>query len=165
MTLDRASVSIRDLAIGDAGWLIQRHAELYARDDGFDASFEALVAEILADHIRTRDPSCERAFIAHASERRLGSVFCCKGGAPGLARLRLFLLEPEARGIGLGRQMLEECMGYARESGYSAMWLWTHESHRAACALYRKAGFTCTETKPVHSFGQELVEQRWEIAL
>ena len=165
MPIDPSSVAVRDLAIGDAGWLVQRHAELYAADEGFDETFEALVAEILADYIRNRDPQCERAFIAHSGDQRLGSVFCCKGGAPGMARLRMFLLEPDARGLGLGRRLLDDCLGFAREKGYSAMWLWTHESHRAACALYRKAGFVCTETKPVHSFGQDLVEQRWEITL
>ena len=102
MTLDPTSVSLRDLAIGDAGWLIQRHGELYADEEGFDASFEALVADILAEFIRQNDPQTERAFIAVAGKRRLGSVLCVQSGTPGVAKLRLFLLEPDARGIGLG---------------------------------------------------------------
>lgn len=165
MTLDPTSVSLRDLAIGDAGWLIQRHGELYADEEGFDASFEALVAEILAGFIRQNDPQTERAFIAVAGKQRLGSVFCVQSGTPGVAKLRLFLLEPDARGLGLGKTLLDACLDFARTKGYRKMELWTHESHRAACALYEKVGFRCTASKPVHSFGVDLVEQAWEIDL
>ncbi|MEO1538174.1 MAG: GNAT family N-acetyltransferase [Pseudomonadota bacterium] len=165
MSYDPATVTLRDLAIGDAGWLIQRHGEMYARDEGFDETFEALVAEILADYIRTRDPARERAFIAVSGETRLGSVFCTDGGAPNKARLRMFWVEPVARGLGLGQRLLDSCTGYARDTGYRELWLWTHESHRAACALYAKNGFTCTGSKPEHSFGVDVVEQTWEIDL
>jgi len=158
-------VAFRDLAIGDAGWLIQRHAELYAEEDGFDATFEPLVAGILAEYMHNRDPSCERAWIAHAGGRRLGSVFCVREGTPGVAKLRLFLLEPSARGQGLGHRMLELCLSYARETGYRKMVLWTHESHRAACALYAAHGFALARSAPVHNFGRDLVEQSWEIVL
>lgn len=160
-----ADVTFRSLAIGDAGWLIQRHAEMYDRDEGFDASFEALVAEILADYIRNHDPLRERAFIATSGETRLGSVFCTRGGSPEIARLRMFWVEPEARGIGLGQRLLDACLSYARDTGYRKLWLWTHESHRAACALYARNGFTCTGSKPEHSFGVDVVEQTWEIDL
>ncbi len=159
------TVTIRDLEIGDAGWLIERHAVLYAREEGFDASFEALVAEILADYIRTRDPATERAFIAVEGENRLGSVFCVQSGEPGVAKLRLFLLVPDARGRGLGQRLLEACLAFARDAGYRRMRLWTHESHRAACALYQRNGFRLTASAPVHSFGVDLVEQTWEIDL
>lgn len=165
MSYEPAKVILRNLAIGDAGWLIQRHAELYARDEGFDASFEALVAEILADYIRTHDPACERAFIATSGEKRLGSIFCTRGGAPEVARLRMFWVEPEARGLGLGQKLLDACLNYARETGYRKLWLWTHESHRAACALYERNGFKCTASKAEHSFGVDVVEQTWEIDL
>lgn len=158
-------VTFSDLQIGDAGWLIQRHAELYARDEGFDATFEALVAEILAAYIRDHDPSCERAWIARLGEERLGSIFCVREGAPGVAKLRLFLLEPKARGLGLGQRLLQMCMAYARACGYRRLVLWTHESHEAACALYRRHGFRLTEAKPAFSFGRQLVEQSWEIDL
>ena len=159
------AIGLRDLRPGDAGWIIQRHAELYAADEGFDASFEALVARILADFIEHRDPSCERAWIAEGPDgRRLGSIFCVRLDAE-TAKLRLFLVEPEARGTGLGRRLLAACMDHARAHGFRRMSLWTHESHRAACALYRSAGFVCTESKPVRSFGVDLVEQSWEIAL
>jgi GNAT superfamily N-acetyltransferase len=158
-------VVLRDLRIGDAGWLIERHGVLYARDEGFDASFEALVAEILAAFIRGHDPATERGWIAEADGRRLGSIFCVQSGDSGVAKLRLFLLVPEARGRGLGQRLLEQCLSFARDTGYTRLKLWTHESHRAACALYARNGFGCTSSVPVRSFGVDLVEQTWEIAL
>lgn len=158
-------VVLRDLETGDIGWLIERHGALYARDEGFDARFEHLVAEILVDYARTRDPATERAFIAEADGVRLGSIFCVRSGEAGVAKLRLFLLVPEARGIGLGRRLLDACLGFAREAGYERIRLWTHESHRAACALYARNGFALTASKPVRSFGVDLVEQSWERAL
>lgn len=158
-------VELRDLQIGDAGWLIQRHAELYAREEGFDETFEPLVAEILVDFIRNHDPSCERAWIAWSEGRRVGSIFCVRGAAAGEAKLRLFLVEPDARGLGLGHLLLSSCLQYARDKGYRKMTLWTHESHRAACALYARYGFVLTSAVPVHNFGCDLVEQSWEIVL
>jgi GNAT superfamily N-acetyltransferase len=158
-------VTLRDLETGDAGWLVERHAVLYARDDGFDASFGALVAEILAAYIRTRDPATERAFIALAQGRRVGSVVCMRGDEPSVARLRLFLVEPDWRGRGLGQRLLEACLGFAREAEYRRLRLRTHESHRAACALYARNGFRLATRRPVRSFGQDLVEQSWEIDL
>lgn len=166
MPSDVKHVTLRDIAIGDAGWLIQRHGELYAAAEGFDASFEVLVAEILADFLRNHDPDRERAFIAVTDGgTRLGSIFCVDGGEPGVAKLRLFLLEPEARGLGLGQRLLEACLGFARDVGYLKMRLWTHESHKAACTLYARNGFYCVATAPVHSFGVDLVEQTWEKVL
>jgi GNAT superfamily N-acetyltransferase len=158
-------VTLRDLEIGDAGWLVERHAVLYARDDGFDETFEALVAEILAAYIRTRDPARERAFIAVADGQRVGSVFCVRSDEAGVAKLRLFLIEPEWRGRGLGQRLLAACLGFAREAGYDRLRLWTHESHRAACALYARSGFRLLDSRPVRSFGQDLVEQTWETQL
>ncbi|MYM56422.1 GNAT family N-acetyltransferase [Thalassovita mangrovi] len=159
-----SDVILRDLQIGDAGWLIEQHAVLYARDEGFDESFEALVAEILANYIRNHDPACERAWIAEQDGQRLGSVFCVRQDDE-TAKLRLFLLVPAARGMGLGQRLLSACMDYARAKGYRRMVLWTHESHAAACALYARNGWTLTRSEPVHSFGTDLVEQSWEIAL
>ncbi len=157
-------MDLRDLAIGDAGWLIQRHGELYAEHDGFDATFEALVAEILAAYIRNHDPSCERAFIAWSGGQRVGSVFCVRDTET-RAKLRLFLLEPAMRGRGLGKRLLAACIGFARDKGFTTLGLWTHESHKAACALYAAHGFRLMSSVPVRSFGQDLVEQQWEIAL
>jgi GNAT superfamily N-acetyltransferase len=161
MAVSASEVTLDDLRPGDIGWLVMRHGELYAAEAGFDGTFEPLVARILADFAETRDPACERGWIARAGDRRLGSIFCVRGPATGVAKLRLFLLEPEARGIGLGRRLLHTCLDYARATGYRRMTLWTHESHAAACALYAKSGFACVRSEPVHSFGVDLVEQEW----
>lgn len=154
-------VALTPLRTGDIGWLVQQHAEAYARDEGFDATFEPLVARILADFGADHDPTFERGWIARRGERRLGSIFCVKGPEPGVAKLRLFYLVPEARGLGLGRRLLETCLSFARQAGYRKMTLWTHESHRAACALYARSGFALTRSTPVRSFGVDLVEQEW----
>ncbi|MBF9060677.1 GNAT family N-acetyltransferase [Rhodobacterales bacterium HKCCSP123] len=161
MALSASDVVLDGLRIGDAGWLVMRHAERYAADEGFDASFEPLVARILAGFLEGHDPARERGWIARAGERRLGSIFCVEGPTPDTAKLRLFYLEPEARGLGLGQRLLQECMAFARAAGYRRMTLWTHESHRAACALYARNGFACVRSEPVHSFGTDLVEQEW----
>lgn len=157
-------VTLRELKIGDAGWLIQRHAELYAEAEGFDATFEGVVAEILGDFLQHRDSSCEQGWIAERDGQRLGSVFCTRLDAE-TAKLRLFLVVPEARGTGVGKALLSACLEYARAKGYRRMTLWTHESHRAACALYARAGFKCVSSKPVRNFGCDLIEQSWEIML
>jgi GNAT superfamily N-acetyltransferase len=155
-------IILRDLESGDAGWIIQQHAELYARDEGFDITFEALVAEIMADFIRRRDPARDRAFIAARGDERLGCIFCV-GKDQQTAKLRLFLVVPEARGHGLGHRLIAACMDWAKAQGYSRMELWTHESHEAACALYAAHGWHLVRSEPVKSFGVALVEQSWEI--
>nr|WP_253913304.1 GNAT family N-acetyltransferase [Pseudoruegeria sp. HB172150] len=152
---------LRDLSHGDIGWLVMRHGELYARDEGFDSTFEALVAEILADFLRNRDPELERGWIAASGDERLGSIFCVRQDNE-TAKLRLFLLEPHARGLGLGKRMLEACMAFAKERGYRRMVLWTHESHEAACALYQRAGWRLLRSEPKVSFGQDVVEQHFD---
>ena len=158
-------ITFSDLQIGDAGWLIQRHGELYAEAEGFDATFEALVASILVDFMRHRDPAVERAWIARRTGQRLGSIFCVKSDQPDVAKLRLFLIDPKARGTGLGHRLLQMCIDHVQACGFSKLRLWTHESHRAACALYTKHGFRCTASRPVRSFGVDLVEQTWELDL
>lgn len=156
---------LHDLEPGDGGWVISRHGALYAAEHGFDPSFEATVARIVAEFLETQDPSCERGWIARAGETRLGAVFCVREGQAGVAKLRLFLVEPEARGQGLGRRLLEACMGFARAAGYERMRLWTHAEHRAACALYASAGFTCISSEAIVNYGQPLTEQVWECVL
>ncbi|AAV95047.1 GNAT family N-acetyltransferase [Ruegeria pomeroyi] len=148
----------------DAPWLVEQHGVHYARAEGFDDSFGPLVARILDDFIADHDPDRERGWIAEADGQRLGSIFCVRLDET-TAKLRLFLLVPEARGRGLGRRLLDTCMGFARDKGYTQMQLWTHESHRAACALYAATGWQLTDSKPVHSFGVDLVEQSWKITL
>lgn len=158
-------IEIRDLATGDAGWVLMRHGELYAADEGYDQQFEAVVAGILAGFIENRVPERERAFIAWRGGKRVGSVFCVEGSAQDMAKLRLFLVEPEARGLGLGKRLLAECMGWAKAQGYARMELWTHESHRAACALYAAAGWQMIRSEPAEAFGQQVVDQFWEVTL
>jgi DNA-binding MarR family transcriptional regulator/GNAT superfamily N-acetyltransferase len=157
-------ITLRDLAPGDAGWIVERHAALYARDEGYDATFEALVAEILAAFLRAHDPARERGWIAEGGAMRLGSIFCMREDDD-TARLRLFFLERAARGQGLGRRMLDTCLAFATDAGYRRLTLWTHESHRAARALYAARGFTLTDSRPACSFGQTVVEETWSIPL
>ena len=153
-------VTLRPFRADDIDWLVDRHGALYARDEGFDDSFAPLVRSNLEDFVADHDPTRERGWIAEGPQGRLGSIFCVRLD-DSTAKLRLFLLEPEVRGLGLGRRLLATCMAFAKGAGYSGMTLWTHESHRAACALYRRTGWTLAASHPVHSFGQDLVEQTW----
>ncbi|WP_424833249.1 GNAT family N-acetyltransferase [Ruegeria sp.] len=157
-------IEIREFRADDAQWLVDLHGVSYARDEGFDDSFGALVEQILSDFVSDHDPTRERGWIAERAGTRLGSIFCVVQGEQ-TAKLRLFLLVPEARGQGLGKRLLNTCMGFARDVGYKDMQLWTHESHAAACALYRASGWQLTGSKPVRSFGVDLVEQSWRIQL
>lgn len=151
---------IRTFDPADTEWVVAQHATLYTRDDGFDDTFGPLVASILTDFNSGHDGACERGWIVEVGGQRLGSIFCVRHDAV-TAKLRLFLLLPEARGLGLGQRLLQTCMGFAEAAGYGRMQLWTHESHAAACALYRKAGWRLEGSRPVHSFSQDLVEQTW----
>ena len=154
-------IEIRHLGPGDLDWLVTQHGTLYAAAEGFDDTFGTLVASILEAFEAEHDPSCERGFIAWEGDRRLGSVFCVRLDDE-TAKLRLFLLVPDARGRGLGRLLLREWTAFAVASGYRKAALWTHESHRAACALYASEGWRLTRSEPVRSFGADLVEQAWE---
>lgn len=153
---------IRDFDPSDTDWLVDRHQALYAAEEGFDDTFGPLVRSILDDFVAGHDPACEAGWIAEEAGRRLGSIFCVRHDAQ-TAKLRLFLLVPEARGRGLGHRLLRHCMGFARASGYCGMTLWTHESHAAACALYARNGWALQRSEPVTSFGVPLVEQTWSI--
>lgn len=155
-----SEVLLRDFTGDDVDWLVERHATLYARDEGFDDTFGPLVRSILDEFISGHDSTCEHGWLAERDGQRLGTVFCVRLSETE-AKLRLFLLVPEARGLGLGKQLLAACMGFARDCGYQKMQLWTHESHEAACALYKKFGWQLIDSKPVHSFGVDLVEQSW----
>ncbi|MGA1232942.1 MAG: GNAT family N-acetyltransferase [Lutimaribacter sp.] len=157
-------VVLKDLMPGDAGWLVEQHALVYTQEEGFDASFEGLVAQIVGTFIQNHDSSCERGWIAWAGAQRVGCIFCVKDSDQ-VAKLRLFLTIPSARGTGLGQMLLSECMGWARARGYGAMRLWTHESHIAACVLYARNGWRCTQSQAVTAFGRPLVSQIWEVQL
>jgi GNAT superfamily N-acetyltransferase len=153
-------VIIRQFTPADTDWLVEQHGVNYARDEEFDDTFGPLVASILVDFNAGHDDRCERGWIAEQDGMRLGSIFCVRLNED-TAKLRLFLLTPAARGKGLGKRLLAQCMGFAQRTGYSDMQLWTHESHAAACALYTATGWELTASKPVHSFGCDLVEQTW----
>lgn len=157
-------VVLRDFEPGDADWIVARHGALYALEEGYDDSFATLVAGIVEDFARRRDPVHDRAWIACGGGERLGSVFCVQE-EDATARLRLFLLEPRARGIGLGQRMLDACLGHARAAGFRRMVLWTHKSHEAACALYARAGFRLTAEAASRAFGCDVVDQTWELDL
>lgn len=157
-------VNLRPFVSEDIDWLVDRHATLYARDEGFDDTFGVLVRSVLESFVAEHDPERERGWVAERGGTRLGSIFCVSKSQEA-AQLRLFLLVPEARGLGLGKRLLAACMQFARDAGYLEMVLWTHESHTAACALYRTTGWQLVASKPVHSFGQDLIEQSWRIDL
>ncbi len=156
-------VTLRRFAPTDMQWLIARHQDLYAREAGFDSSFGAQVADVLHSFCAGHDPVYERGWMAASAEERLGTVFCMRKSQE-TAQLRLFLLTPKARGKGLGKRLLRDCMEFARAAGYRGMMLKTHESHRTACALYRAFGWQLRDSRPVRSYGQDLVEQTWQLS-
>ena len=157
-------IELTDLEPGDAGWIVMRHGALYARDEGYGPAFEALVARVVAHFVETRDPARERAWMARRDGATVGSVLLC-ADPDDLARLRCFLVEPELRGTGLADRMFDALRDFACEAGYPALRLWTHESHRAAGRLYARKGMALVSAKPVTAFGQETVEQVWEMPL
>jgi DNA-binding MarR family transcriptional regulator/GNAT superfamily N-acetyltransferase len=162
--LDAEGVRLRPHRVGDMGWVTQRHAVLYAAEHGWDERFEALVAGICADFIRTLDPAREHCWIADRDGEPLGSIFLVAGDGD-VARLRLLLLEPAARGLGLGRRLVETCVAFARQAGYGEITLWTQSILTAARAVYRGAGFELTASEPHRLFGVDLVGETWTLKL
>jgi DNA-binding MarR family transcriptional regulator/N-acetylglutamate synthase-like GNAT family acetyltransferase len=163
-TTARAPVSLRRHRPGDMGWVVQRHGELYAHEYGWNEDFEALVAQIAAEFIQNLDPARERCWIVERNGRRIGSVFVVRKTAK-VAKLRLLLVEPDARGIGLGRRLVDECIRFARRVGYRKLVLWTQSNLDAAHHVYAAAGFKLTDTQRHRSFGHDLVAETWELAL
>ncbi len=156
--------TLRDHRIGDMGAIVAGQARLYAREYGWNGEFEALVAEIVAKFVREFDPARERCWVAERDGEIAGSIFLVKE-SDAVAKLRLFYLEPWARGSGMGKRMVGECLAFARTAGYAKVVLWTNDCLVAARHLYEKAGFTLVESEAHRSFGKDLVGQYWSLDL
>lgn len=158
------SVRLRSHRPGDMGWIVQSHGALYASEYGWDGTFEALVAEIVAKIIQTFDAERERCWIAEMNGERVGSIVLVRE-SDDVARLRLLIVDPTARGRGIGRQLVDACIAFARAAGYRSIVLWTHEELTAARHLYAQAGFELIETEHTHAFGADHVSETWRLDL
>jgi DNA-binding MarR family transcriptional regulator/GNAT superfamily N-acetyltransferase len=158
------TVVLRPPVPGDLGWVVQRHGALYAAEYGWDETFEALVARLVADYAGRADRTGEAAWIAEVGGERAGCVFCLRKSEQ-TAQLRMLLVEPSARGLGIGGWLVGECLAFARRAGYREIVLWTNDVLHAARRIYQRAGFELVRSEPHHSFGHDLVEQDWRLAL
>ncbi|HET6165248.1 MAG TPA: GNAT family N-acetyltransferase [Marmoricola sp.] len=159
-------VDVRDAdRPGDLGWVVMAHGEVYSEQFGWDGDFEALVARIVADYADRHDPAREAGWIAEIDGERAGCVFLMAGERPGEARLRILLVTPAARGLGVGSRLVDHCLGFARDAGYERVVLWTNDVLVSARRIYEAAGFVLTDEDPHHSFGHDLVGQTWSLDL
>ncbi|MFJ4102558.1 bifunctional helix-turn-helix transcriptional regulator/GNAT family N-acetyltransferase [Amycolatopsis japonica] len=150
---------------GDFGWVVHRHGALYSREYGWDERFEALVARVVAEYVDRRGDPRQAGWIAELDGERVGSIFCMPAEDGVTAKLRMLLLEPAARGRGVGKRLVSECVEFARASGYPAMELWTVSLLEAARAIYQKAGFQLVSEETITGFGYELTGQTWRLEL
>ena len=160
----REPYEIRPLKVGDIGWITHRQGILYSREYGWDATYEALVAEILAGFVKNYDSTFERGWVAERDGGIIGSVFLVRASAD-VAKLRLLYVEPAARGLGAGRRLVQECIDFARIKRYKTLTLWTNDVLVSARRIYQAAGFQLTKEERHHSFGKDLVGQTWDLEL
>lgn len=161
---ERAPYILRPHQPGDLGWAVQQHGMLYAQQFGWDASFEGMAAEVAAKFLRDFDPVRERAWIAEKDGENIGCVFLVKQSED-VAKLRMLLVHPKARGLGLGKRLVEECIRFARAKGYKKITLWTNDILTTARHIYEKAGFKLVASEPHFSFGHHMVGETWELDL
>jgi DNA-binding MarR family transcriptional regulator/GNAT superfamily N-acetyltransferase len=160
----RSDYILRDPRPGDFGWIVQRHAELYAQEYQWKEPFEGVCAQIVADFVSKYDAKHERCWIAEKNGENVGCVFVARHSAE-VARIRLLLVDPKARGLGLGARLTDECITFARSAGYKKMTLWTHSVLTAARHIYKKAGFRLTRSENHHDWGPPVVSEHWDLEL
>ncbi|RSS61158.1 GNAT family N-acetyltransferase [Streptomyces sp. WAC07061] len=166
METSAAAVRLREPGPGELGWIVQRHGALYAAEYGWNQEFEGLVARIVADFAEDHDPHRERVWIAEYEGEPVGSVMCVReDGSPGTARLRLLLVDPAGRGLGVGTLLVAAVVAFARSAGYRELVLWTNDVLTAARSLYERAGFTLVAERPHRSYGVSLTGQDWRLPL
>jgi DNA-binding MarR family transcriptional regulator/GNAT superfamily N-acetyltransferase len=158
-------MTLRGPRPGDLGWAIERNATVYATEYGWDEGYEALVARIVADYATDHDPRREAMWVAELDGERAGCVFCVQDDAPDTARLRLLLVDPAARGHGIGRRLVDTCVDFARQAAYTELVLWTNDVLADARRIYERAGFELAGQRPHHSFGHRLMGQDWRMTL
>lgn len=158
------AIRLRPPGPGDMGWIVQSHGALYASEYGWDGTFEALVAEIVAKVMQNFDPERERCWIAELDGERVGSIVLVRESDT-VARLRLLIVDPKARGRGIGKQLVDACVAFARAAGYRSIVLWTHDVLTAARRLYAQAGFQLVESERTHAFGADHVSETWRLDL